>query len=144
MLLKLPLEVYIYAISFFIFMGIAVFYGYKSVKAFIDEKKKKFEDFLSTSHYLQSVSLDYIMKEKDQEDDIDEKLIQLQKKTKEEIQKIEKDSQEVIDQQAQKLKEEFAYKMKMMNAKFIHETKSYIVDKMMDEVQKKLHMLKAK
>ena len=133
------LEVYIYAISFGAFMAGLILYGHKKVKAFIYEKQKKFDDFLSTSHYLQGVSLDYIMKEKDQEDEVDEKLKQIQKRTKEEIRRIEQESEAVIRQQVQKLREEFAYKMKIMNARFINETKSYIVDKMMDEVQRKLN-----
>lgn len=129
----LHLEVPIYAVSFGIFIICAVFYLKKNVSEFLSQKKKNFEDFFSTSHYLQNISLTYIMQEK--ENDVDAILEKIQQDTKKEIKKMEKKSIEDIQNQIQKLRSEFSYKMKIMNSQFINDTKEKIVGQLMHKVK---------
>ena len=123
------LEVYIYAISFFIFIGIVLFYGHQQMQIYFHKKRKEFQDFLSTSHYLQTISLNYIQQSKEMgETEIEHILNEIKQKNDIEISRIEKESKEEIQRQIQKIKDDSHHKMKIMNARFVTEMKTQIIN----------------
>lgn len=127
------LEGFIYGISFFIFAIGMVFLLKRRLTDFVEQKKKSFADFFSTAHYLQNISLNSLMHEK--EEDVNVVLKKIRQKTKEEILSMEQKSAAEIKDYIHKLKSEFAYRMKITNSKFINETKEKIVLQLMDRVK---------
>jgi hypothetical protein len=137
-------ETYIYAVSFLIFCAAAIFYGKQHLTAYLNSKEKSFSDFLSTSHYLQNISLSYIMHEKEKgADDIEAILTQIKQNAEKEIAAVEAESKIEVQNQIQKIKNECAYKMKVMNAHFVNETKTDIVTRLMTEVERRLTQRRA-
>jgi len=137
-------EVYIYAVSFAIFCGGVAWYARGSISGYLKGKEKSFDDFLSTSHYLQNISLNYIMHEKEKgEEELEEILAQIKRNTQKEIAQLEAQSKEEVQLQIQKIKDECTYKMKVMNARFVNETKTDIVNRLMTEVERRLQNRRA-
>ena len=133
-------EVYIYAVSFVIFSGAAIWYARGNISGYLNGKEKSFSDFLSTSRYLQNISLNYIMHEKEKgSEEIESVLDHIKQNAHKEILQLEAQSKVEVQAQIQKIKDESTYKMKLLNARFVTETKTDIVNRLMIEVERRLH-----
>jgi len=131
-------EFYIYATSFVIFFTFFVFVAKKQGRAFFKEKQKRIDDFFKTARYLQRVSLDYIMQEKEPDGELKTALHEIRDETRSKIQEMERISEDAIDQQTKKLNQQFTSRMKIMNSRFINETKGQLTLSLMDEVKTEL------
>jgi len=134
----LHLETYIYTLSFVLFLIFFIRIVKQKGSVFLKDKQKRMDDFFKTARYLQHVSLRYIMQEKDQDNTFQNTLRVIKTDAQQQIKKMEHDSYEEIEKQAQKLKLQFSSRVKIMNARFIHDAKEILIHSLIKEVMQSL------
>ncbi|USO01968.1 MAG: hypothetical protein H6850_02525 [Alphaproteobacteria bacterium] len=131
-------EFYIYTLSFSLFFVMFISIMRKKGGAFFKDKQKQMDNFLETARYLQRVSLGYIMEEKKPDGDLKKTLKMIQDESKQKVKEIQAMSLAEIEEQGRKLKQQLNSRMRIMNSRFINETKEELVKALMEQVKKEM------